>query len=303
MNLCYNDFPKFLGVYDKMLTLNTSEELGLQQYYREVQTFPILSNEEEYVMAKCYQQTGDIKAAHKLVTSHLRYVVKIAFKYKGYGLPMSEIIAEGNIGLMQAVKKFNPDKGFRLVTYAVWWIKAFMQEYILRSWSLVRIGTTVNQKKLFFNLKKLKNKILSNGQNHLTPEHALEISNNLNVSIKDIASMEERMMGDSSLNAPIRQAEGKAIEAQELLTDNNMSQELTLIEKDEATHRHNLLEEALSNLQEREQYILRARRLSEPVQTLEVLADKFKVSRERIRQIEQRAFEKLQQYMTNSIAA
>ncbi|WP_370931094.1 RNA polymerase sigma factor RpoH [Bartonella sp. DGB1] len=280
-----------------ILPLNLTGELGLQQYWKEVQKFPLLSNQEEYNLAQNYRQTGNIEAAHKLVTSHLRYVVKVALKYRGYGLPMNEIIAEGNIGLMQAVKKFDPTKGFRLATYAIWWIKATMQEYILKSWSLVRIGTTINQKKLFFNLKKLKAKIQENDQIYLSDAQTETISKQLNVTPKEVVSMEQRLIGDSSLNAPIKNIEGNNLELQDTIADVCDNQEILLLQKDEQTQKHNLLEKAIATLKEREQAIIRARRLQDPPATLESLSMEFSVSRERIRQIEERAFEKLQKYL------
>jgi len=276
-------------------------EGGLSRYLSEIRKFPLLEPEEEYMLAKRWREHEDPGAARKLVTSHLRLVAKIAMGYRGYGLPVSEIIAEGNVGLMQAVKRFEPDKGFRLATYAMWWIRAAIQEYILRTWSLVKLGTTANQKKLFFNLRKAKNKIHAIEEGDLTPEHTSEIARKLGVTETEVTSMNRRLSApDSSLNAPLR-SEGES-EWQDWLTDETLDQETRMAEREELGERHELLETALGELSERERDILRERRLKDEPATLEELSQKYHVSRERVRQIEVRAFEKLQKSMKDALA-
>ena len=266
---------------------------GLSNYLTQIKKFPMLSPEEEYMLAKRWKKRGDLKSAQKLITSHLRLVAKIAMGYRGYGLPVNEMISEGNIGLMQAVKKFEPEKGFKLATYAIWWIKASIQEYILRSWSLVKIGTTSAQKKLFFNLKKIKNQLSINNNNDLKKEHIEEISKRLNVKKEEVVSMNRRLSGkEKSLNDPVKDESGT--QWQDWLVDNNIDQELALSKKQEFTQRKNLMNDAMNILNDRERKILIARKLSDESSTLEDLSKKYKVSRERIRQIETKAFEKLQ---------
>ena len=268
-------------------------DVGMSRYLAEIKKFPMLSPEEEYMLAKRWKKRGDLKSAQKLITSHLRLVAKIAMKYKGYGLPVNEIISEGNIGLMQAVKKFDPEKGFKLATYAMWWIKASIQEYILRSWSLVKMGTTSAQKKLFFNLKKIKNQLSINNTSDLKNEHVEEISKRLKVKKEEVVSMNRRLLGkEKSLNDPIKDEDGT--EWQDWLVDNKLDHEIVLSKKQELNHRKNLMSEAMSVLNQREKEILTSRRLSENIATLDDLSKKHKVSRERIRQIETKAFEKLQ---------
>ena len=272
---------------------------SLSLYLSQIKKFPMLDAEEEYMLAKNWKERGNLKAAHKLVTSHLRLVAKIAMGYRGYGLPVNELISEGNIGLMQAVKKFDPDKGFRLATYAMWWIKASIQEYVLRSWSLVKMGTTTAQKKLFFNLKKIKNQIAPGQEGDLRDNQVKEISKRLDVDSKEVINMNRRMMGqEKSLNSPIKA--GEADEWQDWLVDENLDQELLLSQKQEFDDRKELLNNSMSILDEREADILKARRLSENPKTLEELSSKFKISRERVRQIETKAFEKLQKSMINA---
>jgi len=271
-----------------------SGEGGLSRYLEEIRRFPMLQPQEEYMLAKRYQEHEDTQAAHKLVTSHLRLVAKIAMGYRGYGLPIGEVISEGNVGLMQAVKKFEPERGFRLATYAMWWIKASIQEYILRSWSLVKMGTTANQKRLFFNLRKVKGKIQALDDGDLKPEHIAEIATRLNVSEAEVVSMNRRLSGDASLNAPIRASEGESGEWQDWLVDDHDSQEQMLIEQDELENRRGMQAGAMSELNDRERRIFEARRLSEEPLTLEELSAEFDISRERVRQIEVRAFEKVQ---------
>jgi RNA polymerase sigma-32 factor len=271
-----------------------SGEGGLARYLEEIRRFPMLQPQEEYMLAKRYQEHDDTDAAHKLVTSHLRLVAKIAMGYRGYGLPIGEVISEGNVGLMQAVKKFEPERGFRLATYAMWWIKASIQEYILRSWSLVKMGTTANQKRLFFNLRKVKGKIQALDDGDLKPEQIAEIATRLNVSEEEVVSMNRRLSGDASLNAPIRASEGESGEWQDWLVDDSQSQEQTLIEQDELDNRRSMLAGAMSVLNDRERRIFEARRLAEDPMTLEDLSGEFGISRERVRQIEVRAFEKVQ---------
>ena len=275
-----------------------SNEGGLAAYLDQIKKFPMLDAEEEYMLAKNWKSTGNVKSAEKLVTSHLRLVAKIAMGYKGYGLPLNEIISEGNVGLMQAVKKFEPEKGFRLATYAMWWIKASIQEYILRSWSLVKIGTTTAQKKLFFNLKKLKNQIAPSTEGDLRDEHVKNIAQKLNVTEDEVVSMNRRLSGrEQSLNAPIGE---DGDEWQDWLIDNEMDQELKFAQQEEMKQRKDLLQDSIKILNDRERQILYARRLNEEPETLEDLSKKFKISRERIRQIENKAFEKLQKHMLNS---
>ncbi len=271
-----------------------SGEGGLTRYLEEIRRFPMLQPQEEYMLAKRYNEHGDTEAAHKLVTSHLRLVAKIAMGYRGYGLPIGEVISEGNVGLMQAVKKFEPERGFRLATYAMWWIKASIQEYILRSWSLVKMGTTANQKRLFFNLRKVKGKIQALDDGDLKPEQIAEIATRLNVSEEEVVSMNRRLSGDASLNAPIRATEGESGEWQDWLVDDSDSQEQMLIEQDELDNRRKMLANAMSVLNDRERRIFEARRLAEEPLTLEELSGEFDISRERVRQIEVRAFEKVQ---------
>ena len=276
-----------------------SGEGGLSLYLTQIKKFPMLDAEEEYMLAKNWKERGNLKSAHKLVTSHLRLVAKIAMGYRGYGLPVSELISEGNIGLMQAVKKFDPDKGFRLATYAMWWIKAGIQEYVLRSWSLVKMGTTAAQKKLFFNLKKLKQQIAPTQEGDLKEEHVKEISNRLGVKSEEIVSMNRRMMGqEKSLNEPIKQGEKE--EWQDWVVDDGLDQELYVSQKQELDEKKSLLNETIKILNDREKKILEARKLSNNPKTLDELSKKYKISRERVRQIETRAFEKLQKAMLNS---
>tara|TARA_A100001388_G_scaffold276998_1_gene266408 strand:+ start:787 stop:1683 length:897 start_codon:yes stop_codon:yes gene_type:complete len=272
---------------------------GLSVYLSQIKKFPMLDAEEEYMLAKNWRENGNLQSAHKLVTSHLRLVAKIAMGYRGYGLPVNELISEGNIGLMQAVKKFDPDKGFRLATYAMWWIKAAIQEYVLRSWSLVKMGTTTAQKKLFFNLKKLKNQIAPGQEGDLKEEHINEISKRLDVDSDEVINMNRRLMGqEKSLNDPIKK--GETDEWQDWLVDDSLDQELVISQKQEYDDKKELLENAMKILNEREKEIIVARRLSEIPITLEELSKKYKISRERIRQIETKAFEKLQKSMINS---
>ena len=275
-----------------------SNEGGLSGYLIQIKKFPMLDREEEYMLAKNWRNRGDIKSAEKLVTSHLRLVAKIAMGYRGYGLPIGEMISEGNVGLMQAVKKFDPEKGFRLATYAMWWIKAGIQEYILRSWSLVKMGTTTAQKKLFFNLKKLKNQIAPRSDGDLKDEHVAEIANRLNVKKDDVISMNRRLSGqEHSLNAQVGE---DGDEWQDWLTDKSMDQELTFSHNEEMKQRKDLLKNSLEILNEREREILNFRRLIDKPVTLENLSKKYKISRERIRQIENKSFEKIQKHMLNA---
>ncbi len=279
--------------------LPTPSAGGLSLYLSQIKKFPMLDAEEEYMLAKNWRESGNLQSAHKLVTSHLRLVAKIAMGYRGYGLPVNELISEGNIGLMQAVKKFDPDKGFRLATYAMWWIKASIQEYVLRSWSLVKMGTTTAQKKLFFNLKKLKNQIAPNQEGDLKEEQVDEISKRLDVDSQEVVNMNRRMMGqEKSLNDPIKS--GETDEWQDWLVDNSLDQELVIAQKQEYDDKKELLDDAMKILNDREKEIINERRLSENPKTLEELSKKFKISRERIRQIETKAFEKLQKSMINA---
>ena len=271
----------------------TSGQNGLQKYLSEVRKFPMLEPDQEYMLAKRWREHNDRKAAHQLVTSHLRLVAKIAMGYRGYGLPIGEVVSEGNVGLMQAVKRFEPDKGFRLATYAMWWIRAAIQEYILRSWSLVKLGTTAAQKKLFFNLRRVKGQIEAYEDGDLHPEKVSEIATQLGVSEDDVISMNQRMQGDASLNAPLRK-DTESGEWQDWLVDDQLDQETALGEQQEFDERLALLRSSMSVLNEREAAIFEARRLSETPETLEELSQKFGVSRKRIRQIGVRAFEKVQ---------
>jgi RNA polymerase sigma-32 factor len=277
-----------------------SAEGGLSRYLQEIRKFPMLEPQQEFMLAKSWREHGDRESAHKLVTSHLRLVAKIAMGYRGYGLPIGEIISEGNVGLMQAVKRFEPDKGFRLATYAMWWIRASIQEYILRSWSLVKMGTTAAQKRLFFNLRKAKSRISALEEGDLNPEHLKQIADRLNVTEQEVIDMNRRLSGDASLNAPIR-AEGDAGEWQDWLVDDRANQETILAEGEELDNRRDALKSALSVLNERERRIFEARRLAEEPVTLEQLAAEFGVSRERVRQIEVRAFEKVQQAVVDGM--
>ena len=276
-------------------------ENGLSRYLEEIRRFPMLEPQEEYMLAKRWREHGDREAAHKLVTSHLRLVAKLAMGYRGYGLPISEVISEGNVGLMQAVKRFEPEKGFRLATYAMWWIKAAIQEYILRSWSLVKMGTTANQKKLFFNLRKAKSKISALDEGDMRPDQVKLIAKRLGVTEQDVVDMNRRLGGDASLNAPIRE-EGDSGEWQDWLVDDSDSQETMLARSEELDNRRQALSEALSVLNERERRIFEARRLADNPVTLEELAEEFNVSRERVRQIEVRAFEKVQKAVKTRVA-
>jgi RNA polymerase sigma-32 factor len=279
-----------------------SAETGLSRYLDEIRRFPMLEPQEEYMLAKRWREHGDRDAAHKLVTSHLRLVAKIAMGYRGYGLPISEVVSEGNVGLMQAVKRFEPEKGFRLATYAMWWIKASIQEYILRSWSLVKMGTTANQKKLFFNLRKAKSKIDALQEGDMRPDQVKLIAKRLGVPEQDVIDMNRRLGGDASLNAPIRE-DGDSGEWMDWLVDDSDSQESRLVASEQADNRHKALGEALDVLNERERRIFEARRLADDPMTLEDLAEEFGVSRERVRQIEVRAFEKVQKAVRNRVAA
>ncbi len=272
---------------------------GLSIYLTQIKKFPMLDAEEEYMLAKNWKENGNLQSAHKLVTSHLRLVAKIAMGYRGYGLPVNELISEGNLGLMQAVKKFDPDKGFRLATYAMWWIKAAIQEYVLRSWSLVKMGTTSAQKKLFFNLKKIKNQIAPGQEGDLREDQVKEISKRLDVDSNEVINMNRRMMGqEKSLNDPIKQGESE--EWQDWLADESLDQELLVSQKQEYDDKKELLDTSMKILSEREKEIITARRLIENPVTLEELSKKYNISRERIRQIETKAFEKLQKTMINA---
>jgi RNA polymerase sigma-32 factor len=269
-----------------------SGENGLSRYLREIRRFPMLEPQEEYMLAKRWREHEDPEAAHKLVTSHLRLVAKIAMGYRGYGLPIGEVISEGNVGLMQAVKRFEPERGFRLATYAMWWIRASIQEYILRSWSLVKMGTTASQKKLFFNLRKAKSQISALDEGDMRPDQVDTIAHRLGVSKQDVINMNRRMSGDASLNAPLRE-EGEG-EWQDWLVDDSASQENLLADREETDNRLGALHQALGVLNDRERRIFEARRLTDDPITLEQLSDEFDISRERVRQIEVRAFEKVQ---------
>jgi RNA polymerase sigma-32 factor len=275
---------------------------GLTRYLEEIRQFPMLEPQEEYMLAKSWREHGDRDAAHRLVTSHLRLVARIAMGYRGYGLPIGEVVSEGNVGLMQAVKRFDPDKGFRLATYAMWWIRAAIQEYILRSWSLVKMGTTAAQKKLFFNLRKIKGQLKALDEGDLRPDQVKRIATQLGVTEEDVVSMNRRLAGDSSLNAPVRN-DSESGEWQDWLVDETMDQETALAESEEAERRRGMLNNALKSLNERERRVFEARRLAEDPLTLEELSAEFGVSRERIRQIEVRAFEKVQKAVQKAAAA
>ena len=278
-----------------------ASESGLARYLQEIKRFPMLEPQEEYMLAKRWREHGDRQAAHKLVTSHLRLVAKIAMGYRGYGLPIGEVISEGNVGLMQAVKRFEPEKGFKLATYAMWWIRASIQEYILRSWSLVKMGTTASQKKLFFNLRKVKSQISALEEGDLKPEHVKKIAHRLGVSEREVVDMNRRMSGDASLNAPLRD-EGEGGEWQDWLVDDSTSQENALVDREENANRLGALQNALGVLNDRERRIFEARRLADDPMTLEALSDEFDISRERVRQIEVRAFEKVQSAVKAGVA-
>ena len=292
------------------LTMSTTKALpsissgagGLTRYMQEIRKFPMLQPDEEFMLAKRWQQHADSGAAEKLITSHLRLVGRIAMGYRGYGLPIGEVISEGNVGLMQAVKRFEPDKGFRLATYAMWWIRASIQEYILRSWSLVKIGTTAAQKKLFFNLRRMKGQIQALEEGDLKPENVKSIATKLGVSESEVVNMNRRLSGDSSLNAPIK-ADSETGEWQDWLVDDTPDQEVRMAEREELDHRRAFLASALSSLNDRERRIFEARRLSEPPATLEELSSEFGVSRERVRQLEVRAFEKVQESVQSAAVA
>jgi RNA polymerase sigma-32 factor len=277
-------------------------EGGLNRYLEEIKRLPMLEPQQEYTLAKRWKEHGDRDAAHQLVTSHLRLVAKIAMGYRGYGLPISEVISEGNVGLMQAVKRFEPERGFRLATYAMWWIKASIQEYVLRSWSLVKMGTTANQKKLFFNLRKAKYKIAALQEGDLHPDQVQTIAKQLGVPEQDVIDMNRRLGGDASLNAPVRD-EGESGEWQDWLAEDSESQESVMAEHEELDNRHKALSSALAVLNDRERRIFQARRLAEQPATLDELATEFGVSRERVRQIEVRAFEKVQSSVRRLLAA
>jgi RNA polymerase sigma-32 factor len=276
-----------------------SSEGNLSRYLQEIRKFPMLEPQQEFMLAKSWREHGDTEAAHKLVTSHLRLVAKIAMGYRGYGLPLSELISEGNVGMMQAVKRFDPDRGFRLATYAMWWIRAAIQEYILHSWSLVKMGTTAAQKKLFFNLRKLKGQMQAIDEGDLSPEHVTQIATKLDVPEQDVVNMNRRLASpDHSLNAPLRaDSEG---EWQDWLVDEQDTQEISLAEREELGKRRALLKSAMTNLNERERHILTERRLKDEPTTLEDLSQHYGISRERVRQIEVRAFEKLQKNIKNA---
>ena len=275
-----------------------SNEGNLAIYLQEIKKFPMLTAEEEYMLAKRYKEHGDSKAAHKLVTSHLRLVAKIAMGYRGYGLPVTDLISEGNVGIMQAVKKFDPEKGFRLATYAMWWIRAQIQEYVLHSWSLVKIGTTAAQKKLFFNLRKLKNQLVSIDSGNLSPENVREIATRLDVKEGEVIDMENRLFtGDKSLN--VKLGEENDSEWQDLIEDNKDTHDKIIEKKDELDHRRQLFIKALNSLNPREKEIIKLRKLKEKPLKLEELSKKFKISRERVRQIEEKALEKLQNEVLN----
>ncbi|MEW6641709.1 MAG: RNA polymerase sigma factor RpoH [Pseudomonadota bacterium] len=278
-----------------------SGESGLAHYLAEIRKFPMLEPQEEYMLARSWREHGDRDAAHKLVTSHLRLVAKIAMGYRGYGLPIAEVVSEGNVGLMQAVKRFEPEKGFRLATYAMWWIKASIQEYILRSWSLVKMGTTANQKKLFFNLRKAKSKISALDEGDMRPDQVQTIAKRLGVTEQDVVDMNRRLGGDASLNAPIRD-DGEPGEWQDWLVDTSPNQEAVMAESEELDHRRDALNGAMGVLNARERRIFEARRLADEPMTLEDLAAEFGVSRERVRQIEVRAFEKVQAAVKSAMA-
>ena len=286
----------------KSLPTLASGSNGLSRYMQEIRKFPMLQPDEEYMLAKRWTEHADAGSAQKLITSHLRLVARIAMGYRGYGLPIGEVISEGNVGLMQAVKRFEPDKGFRLATYAMWWIRASIQEYILRSWSLVKIGTTAAQKKLFFNLRRMKGQIQALEEGDLTPEHVKTIATKLGVAEGEVVNMNRRLSGDSSLNAPIK-ADSETGEWQDWLADDTPDQEERLADREELDHRKAFLATALATLNDRERRIFEARRLSDPPATLEELSVEFKVSRERVRQLEVRAFEKVQEAVQTAALA
>jgi len=283
-------------MYGSIPIITSEDSLGL--YLKEIKKFPLLTPEEEKSLSESLNTEGDTEAAHRLVTSHLRLVAKISMGYKGYGLPLSDVIAEGNIGLMQAVKRFDPDKGFRLATYAIWWIKAAIQEYVLRSWSLVKMGTTANQKKLFFNLRKIKNNIQALEEGDLRPEQIAHIAENLGVTETDVVDMNRRLGGDSSLNTQISD-EGDG-QWQDFLVDESQNQETALVVSDEMDKRKKLLHESLSCLNEREKSIFISRRIEEDSKTLEELSQIFGISRERVRQIESKAFDKVKSFISRT---
>ena len=277
-----------------------SSEGNLAIYLQEIKKFPILTAEEEYMLAKRYKEHGDTEAAHKLVTSHLRLVAKIAMGYRGYGLPVTDLISEGNVGIMQAVKKFDPERGFRLATYAMWWIRAQIQEYVLHSWSLVKIGTTAAQKKLFFNLKKLKNQLNSIDQGNLSPENVREIANRLDVKEAEVQEMENRLFtNDQSLNVNLN--DDTYTELQDMIVDDKETQDIIFEKKDEYKHRKKLFEKALHILNSREKEIIQLRKLEDKPKKLEELSKKYKISRERVRQIEEKALEKLKKEILNTL--
>src|ERR1700730_10457515 len=278
-----------------------SPDGGLSRYLSEIRKFPMLAKDEEFMLAKRWQEHEDPQAAHRLVTSHLRLVAKIAMGYRGYGLPIGEVVSEGNVGLMQAVKRFDPDKGFRLAPYAMWWIRAAIQEYILRSWSLVKMGTTAAQKKLFFNLRKIKGQLKALDEGDLRPDQVKLIATRLGVTEEDVVSMNRRLAGDSSLNAPVRN-DAESGEWQDWLVDDTMDQETALAESEERDQRRGMLNDALKGLNARERRVFEARRLTDEPLTLEELSSEFGVSRERIRQIEVRAFEKEQRAVQKAAA-
>jgi len=278
-----------------------SPEGNLSRYLQEIRKFPMLEKDEEYMLAKRWKEHGDVEAAHRLVTSHLRLVAKIAMGYRGYGLPVGELISEGNVGMMQAMKRFDPERGFRLATYAMWWIRAAIQEYILHSWSLVKMGTTAAQKKLFFNLRKIKGQMKAIEEGDLPPEKVEQIAEQLAVSEEEVISMNRRLAApDHSLNAPLK-ADGEGGEWQDWLVDESDSQETLLAEHEEYQQHHRLLLETMKSLTERERHILTERRLKDEPTTLEELSQHYGISRERVRQIEVRAFEKLQKGMKNAV--
>ena len=280
--------------------INVAPEGNLSRYLQEIRKFPMLSPEEEHALSKRWRDHEDMEAAHKLVTSHLRLVAKIAMGYRGYGLPVGELISEGNVGMMQAVKRFDPDRGFRLATYAMWWIRAAIQEYILHSWSLVKMGTTAAQKKLFFNLRKIKGQLKALDEGDLRPDQVKRIATQLGVTEEDVVSMNRRLAGDSSLNAPVRN-NSESGEWQDWLADDSESQETVMAEHEELDNRRKALSSALGVLNARERRIFEARRLADDPVTLEELAEEFGVSRERVRQIEVRAFEKLQKAIKQKV--
>ena len=288
-----------MSVKKKVSVPALSGEQSLNRYLSEIRKFPVLTAEQEYMLAVRYREHEDPDAAAQLVTSHLRLVAKIAMGYRGYGLPVADLISEGNVGLMQGVKKFEPERGFRLATYAMWWIKASMQEFILRSWSLVKMGTTAAQKKLFFNLRRMKKQLEAYEDSDLSPEHLTKIATDLGVSEQEVINMNRRMMmgGDASLNVSMRSDEEGSGQWQDWLVDDTPLQDQTVADAEEATMRHEMLSEAMDSLNDREKHILTERRLVDDPQTLEELSQHYDVSRERIRQIEVRAFEKLQKAM------